>query len=254
MRPGHRQWARIVEGSFEVGGQEHFYLEGQVAAAIPQEGGDMVIHSSTQHPTEVQHKVAHALHTADERGAGRSAADGRRLWRQGKPGQRAGHRLCVAARATGRPCRMRYDRDDDMMITGKRHDLRIGYRAGVDDQGRILGLEFTHLFRCGWSQDLSLPVADRAMLHADNCYHLPHIRIESHRLQDQHPKRHRLSRLWRAAGDGGDRAGDGPCGLALGAMRWRCARPTSTARRPPPGALRPPDPQGYLGTEERGST
>jgi xanthine dehydrogenase large subunit len=78
---------------------------------------------------------------------------------------------------------MRYDRDDDMVITGKRHDLRIVYRAGVDDEGRILGLEFTHLFRCGWSQDLSLPVADRAMLHADNCYHLPHIHIESHRLK-----------------------------------------------------------------------
>jgi xanthine dehydrogenase large subunit len=78
---------------------------------------------------------------------------------------------------------MRYDRDDDMVITGKRHDLRIMYRAGVDAEGRILGLEFTHLFRCGWSQDLSLPVADRAMLHADNCYHLPHIRIESHRLK-----------------------------------------------------------------------
>ncbi len=70
-----------------------------------------------------------------------------------------------------------------MVITGKRHDLRILYRAGVDDAGKILGLEFTHLFRCGWSQDLSLPVADRAMLHADNCYHLLHVRIESHRLK-----------------------------------------------------------------------
>jgi xanthine dehydrogenase large subunit len=78
---------------------------------------------------------------------------------------------------------MRYDRDDDMVITGKRHDLRILYRAGVDEEGRILGLEFTHLFRCGWSQDLSLPVADRAMLHSDNCYHLQHVRIESHRLK-----------------------------------------------------------------------
>ncbi|MDZ4068150.1 MAG: xanthine dehydrogenase molybdopterin binding subunit, partial [Tabrizicola sp.] len=89
----------------------------------------------------------------------------------------------LAARLTGRPARMRYDRDDDMMITGKRHDLRITYRAGVDAEGRVLGLEFQHLVRCGWSQDLSLPVADRAMLHADNCYHLPHIRIESHRLK-----------------------------------------------------------------------
>jgi len=78
---------------------------------------------------------------------------------------------------------MRYDRDDDMVITGKRHDLRILYRAGLDAQGRLLGLEMTHLLRCGWSQDLSLPVADRAMLHTDNCYHLPAVRIESHRLK-----------------------------------------------------------------------
>jgi xanthine dehydrogenase large subunit len=78
---------------------------------------------------------------------------------------------------------MRYDRDDDMMITGKRHDLRIRYCAGFDSTGRVLGLEFTHLVRCGWSQDLSLPVADRAMLHADNCYHLPDMRVESHRLR-----------------------------------------------------------------------
>jgi xanthine dehydrogenase large subunit len=89
----------------------------------------------------------------------------------------------MAAHATGRACKMRYDRDDDMMITGKRHDLRIRYRVGHDAEGRILGVEFTHLFRCGWSQDLSLPVADRAMLHADNCYHLSDVRIESHRLR-----------------------------------------------------------------------
>jgi xanthine dehydrogenase large subunit len=78
---------------------------------------------------------------------------------------------------------MRYDRDDDMVITGKRHDFRIDYRVGVDDEGRILGIEFVQYARCGWSQDLSLPVADRAMLHADNAYFLPAVRIESHRLK-----------------------------------------------------------------------
>jgi len=57
---------RVVEGLFEIGGQEHFYLEGQAAMALPNEGGDMLVHSSTQHPTEIQHKVA----DADARGAG----------------------------------------------------------------------------------------------------------------------------------------------------------------------------------------
>ncbi|OYX24806.1 MAG: xanthine dehydrogenase molybdopterin binding subunit, partial [Rhodobacterales bacterium 32-66-7] len=174
---------QVVEGSFEVGGQEHFYLEGQVAAALPQEGGDMTVHSSTQHPTEVQHKVAHALHLP----MSAVRVEVRRMGGGFGGKESQGNALAVAcavvAHRLGRPARMRYDRDDDMVITGKRHDLRIVYRAGVDDQGRILGLEFQHLFRCGWSQDLSLPVADRAMLHADNCYHLPHIRIESHRLK-----------------------------------------------------------------------
>ncbi len=173
----------VVEGSFEVGGQEHFYLEGQVAAAMPTEGGDMLVHSSTQHPTEVQHKVAHALHLPMSAVRVEVRRMGGGFGGKESQGNALAIACAVAARATGRPARMRYDRDDDMVITGKRHDLRIAYRAGVDDEGRILGLEFTHLFRCGWSQDLSLPVADRAMLHADNCYHLPHVRIESHRLK-----------------------------------------------------------------------
>jgi xanthine dehydrogenase large subunit len=174
--------ARVIEGSFEVGGQEHFYLEGQVAAAVPLEGGDLHVMSSTQHPTEVQHKVAHALHLPMSAVRVEVRRMGGGFGGKESQGNALAIACAVAARALGRPCRMRYDRDDDMMITGKRHDLRIGYRAGIDDQGRVLGIEFQHLFRCGWSQDLSLPVADRAMLHADNCYHLPHIRIESHRL------------------------------------------------------------------------
>lgn len=89
----------------------------------------------------------------------------------------------VAARHSGRPCKMRYDRDDDMIVTGKRHDFRIDYDVGFDDAGRILALAFTQYARCGWAMDLSLPVADRAMLHADNAYHLEHVSITSHRLR-----------------------------------------------------------------------
>jgi xanthine dehydrogenase large subunit len=173
----------VVEGQFEVGGQEHFYLEGQVAACLPQDGGELVIHSSTQHPTEIQHKVAHAAHLP----MSAVRVEVRRMGGGFGGKESQGNHLAIAcalvAMATGRPAKMRYDRDDDMMITGKRHDLRILYRAGFDAEGRVAGVEFTHLMRCGWAQDLSLPVADRAMLHADNCYHLPAIRIESHRLR-----------------------------------------------------------------------
>jgi xanthine dehydrogenase large subunit len=172
----------VVEGQIEIGGQEHFYLEGQVAAAIPQEDG-MLVHASTQHPTEVQHKVAHALHLPMSAVRVEVRRMGGGFGGKESQGNALAIACAVAARDTGRACKMRYDRDDDMVITGKRHDCRIVYRAGVDAEGRILGLEFVHLFRCGWSQDLSLPVADRAMLHADNCYHLPAVRIESHRLK-----------------------------------------------------------------------
>ncbi|TGD44873.1 xanthine dehydrogenase molybdopterin binding subunit [Pseudotabrizicola sediminis] len=172
-----------VEGRFDVGGQEHFYLEGQVAAALPLEGGDLLIHSSTQHPTEIQHKVAHALHLPMSAVRVEVRRMGGGFGGKESQGNALAIACAVVAARTGRPAKMRYDRDDDMMITGKRHDLRILYRAGFDDRGQLTGLEFTHLLRCGWAQDLSLPVADRAMLHADNCYHLPHIRIESHRLK-----------------------------------------------------------------------
>jgi xanthine dehydrogenase large subunit len=173
----------VVEGTFNVGGQEHFYLEGQVAAALPLEGGDLHIYSSTQHPSEIQHKVAHAFHLPMSAVRVEVRRMGGGFGGKESQGNALAIACAIAARLTGRPCKMRYDRDDDMMITGKRHDCRIAYRAGHDAQGRLLGLEFTHYFRCGWAQDLSLPVADRAMLHSDNCYHIPNIAITSHRLK-----------------------------------------------------------------------
>ena len=175
--------AHQLEGEMEIGGQEHFYLEGQVAAAIPQEDGDMLIHSSTQHPTEVQHKVAHALHRPMHAVRVETRRMGGGFGGKESQGNALAIACAVAADRLNRPCKMRYDRDDDMMITGKRHDLRIRYRAGYDDLGRVRGIEFTHLFRCGWALDLSIPVADRAMLHSDNCYHLTDVRLESHRLR-----------------------------------------------------------------------
>ena len=171
-----------IEGSIEIGGQEHFYLEGQAALALPGDEG-MVIHCSSQHPTEIQHKVAEALGLAmhDVRVEMRRMGGG--FGGKESQGNALAVATAVAARLTGRPCKMRYDRDDDFTITGKRHDFRIGYRAGLDGDGRLLGVEFVQLARCGWSQDLSLPVADRAMLHADNAYFIPNLRIESHRLR-----------------------------------------------------------------------
>ncbi|MBV2358801.1 xanthine dehydrogenase molybdopterin binding subunit [Thalassococcus sp. CAU 1522] len=172
-----------VEGQIAIGGQEHFYLEGQCALALPQEDGDMLVHASTQHPTEIQHKVAHALGLPMHAVRVETRRMGGGFGGKESQGNALAVACAVVAAATGRPAKMRYDRDDDFMITGKRHDFRIEYSAGFDDDGRLRGVEFVHLVRCGWAQDLSLPVADRAMLHADNAYDLPAVRIESHRLK-----------------------------------------------------------------------
>ncbi|MBW6506441.1 MAG: xanthine dehydrogenase molybdopterin binding subunit [Rhodobacteraceae bacterium] len=174
--------AHVVEGVFETGAQEHFYLEGQAALALPGEDA-MVVHASSQHPTEVQHKVAAALGCPFHAVRVEVRRMGGGFGGKESQGNALAVAAAVAARATGRACKMRYDRDDDMLITGKRHDFRVVYRAGFDAEARLCGVEFTHFLRCGWSQDLSLPVADRAMLHADNAYFIPAMRIESHRLR-----------------------------------------------------------------------
>ena len=170
-----------LSGSLEVGGQEHFYLEGQVAYALPQEQNQWLIYSSTQHPGEVQHWVAHALGLDNHA----VRVECRRMGGGfgGKETQ-AGHLAvwaAVAAHALKRPVKMRLDRDDDFMITGKRHPFSYDYTVGFDDSGRLCGLNLTMLAHCGFSADLSGPVADRAIFHADNAYCLEDVSITSYR-------------------------------------------------------------------------
>jgi xanthine dehydrogenase large subunit len=168
-------------GRTGVGGQDHFYLEGQVALVLPQEDGGLLVYSSTQHPDEIQNLVAAATR--------RQAKDVVVICRRmggafgGKESQ-AALIACIAAVMTdksGRPCKLRLDRDVDMIMTGKRHDFVIDYDVGFDDDGRILGIDFTLVSRCGISADLSGPVNDRAMFHCDNAYFLENVRITSHR-------------------------------------------------------------------------
>jgi xanthine dehydrogenase large subunit len=170
-----------LSGRIDVGGQEHFYLEGQVAMAIPGEDGDMLVHSSTQHPTEVQHLVARALKRADH-----SVVCETRRMGGGFGGKESQASLIAVAAAllaqkAGRPVKHRLDRDDDMILTGKRHHARIDYDVGFDTDGRIQGIVFMQAIGCGYSPDLSGAIADRAMFHADNAYYLDHVRIVSHR-------------------------------------------------------------------------
>ena len=117
--------AHVIEGAFELGGQEHFYLEGQAALAVPNEGADMLVHSSTQHPTEIQHKVADALGVPMHAVRVETRRMGGGFGGKESQGNALAVACAVAARATGKACKMRYDRDDDMIITGKRHAFRI---------------------------------------------------------------------------------------------------------------------------------
>ncbi|HUR43880.1 MAG TPA: xanthine dehydrogenase molybdopterin binding subunit, partial [Aestuariivirga sp.] len=173
---------RFIE-SFPIGGQEHFYLEGQVAMAVPEENGAMTVYSSTQHPTEVQHLIARmlklpsAMVTCECRRMGGAFG--------GKESQAAQWAaLCaLTARATGRPAKCRLDRDDDMIMTGKRHDFRVNYEAGFHATGKLGAVDVEFLSRCGYSADLSGPVNDRTMFHADNAYFYPATRIRSRRLK-----------------------------------------------------------------------
>lgn len=170
-----------LKGKLRCGGQEHFYLEGQVALAIPGEREEMLVHSSTQHPTEVQHLVAAALGIADAR----VTVEVRRLGGGfgGKETQAALYAVVAAllARATARPVKLRADRDDDIIGTGKRHDFIYDYQVGFDSKGRIEALDLALASRCGISADLSGAVNDRAVFHCDNAYFLPNVRITSHR-------------------------------------------------------------------------
>ena len=173
----------IIEESFRVGGQEHFYLEGQASLAIPEEQGAIIVHCSTQHPSEVQHLIAAmldlpaALVTCECRRMGGAFG--------GKESQ-AAQWACLAAlaaRLTGYPAKCRLDRDEDMIMTGKRHDFHVGYHAGYDAKGRITAVDVEFLARCGCSADLSNAICDRTMFHADNTYFYPATRIATRRLR-----------------------------------------------------------------------
>lgn len=163
-----------------VGGQEQFYLEGQISYAIAQEDGGMLVHCSTQHPSEMQHLIAHVLNLSSNQVQVQCRRMGGGFG--GKESQSAVF-ACIAAiasRQLGRPVKLRPDRDDDFLITGRRHCFHYAYEVGFDDDGRILGSEITMVSRAGHSADLSAPVMTRALCHFDNAYWLPDVAIHGY--------------------------------------------------------------------------
>jgi len=171
--------AHRIDGQMRIGGQDHMYLEGQIAFAIPGEDDEITVHSSTQHPAETQMMVAHALGVP----TGAVTVQVRRMGGAFGGKETQMNLFCavaaIAAKRWGRAVKLRPDRDDDMTATGKRHDFAVEYAVGFDDGGRIEGVAATLAARCGFSADLSGPVTDRALFHADNAYYYPHVRLES---------------------------------------------------------------------------
>ncbi|GEP57202.1 xanthine dehydrogenase molybdopterin binding subunit [Reyranella soli] len=165
-----------LTAEFSVGGQEHFYLEGQIAFALPGEDGDLLVHSSTQHPTEVQHICAQVLGCEYNRvttmvrrlGGGFGGKESNASW--------VAAAAALAAAKTGKPVKLRLPREIDIIATGKRHGFDYRYTVGFDDQGRVLALDAVLAADAGFSLDMTPGVVARALTHIDNAYWIPHVR------------------------------------------------------------------------------
>ena len=170
--------AHVFEGEFEFAGQEHFYLETHVSLALVDEGGQVLVHSSTQHPSETQEIVGHVLGVPSHEVTVQCLRMGGAFG--GKEMQPHGYAAIAAlgATLTGRPVRLRLNRAQDITMSGKRHGFHSTWRAGFDDDGHIVGLEATLTADGGWSLDLSEPVLARALCHIDNAYWVPNIRVD----------------------------------------------------------------------------
>ncbi|MCP3426755.1 xanthine dehydrogenase molybdopterin binding subunit, partial [Rothia sp. AR01] len=176
-RPALERSAHRFGGSFEFGGQEHFYLETHASFTRVDEGGQVLVDSSTQHPTETQEIVAHVLGLASHEVTVQSLRMGGGFG--GKEMQPHGLAAIASLGAvrTGRPVSLRLNRTQDMTMTGKRHPFHAEWEVGFDEDGRITALEATLTSDGGWSLDLSEPVLSRALCHVDNAYMIPDIRV-----------------------------------------------------------------------------
>ncbi|MEQ8598721.1 MAG: xanthine dehydrogenase molybdopterin binding subunit [Devosia sp.] len=170
---------RRAKGAVTIGGQDHFYLEGQIALAVPGEDEDVTVHSSTQHPSEVQLIVAHALGIRQNAVTINVRRMGGGFGGKETQGNLFAVVAALAAEKWNRACKIRPDRDDDMSATGKRHDFVVDYDVGYDETGKILAVDAVYGARGGFSADLTGPVTDRALFHCDNAYWYPAVRARS---------------------------------------------------------------------------
>lgn len=167
----------VLEGVFENGGQDHFYLESQAALVVPGEYGALTVHSSTQHPTEVQHVIAHLLGLSMNQVVVITKRMGGGFGGKESQATHPAAMAALVAQKTKRPARIVYDKDLDMHATGKRHPFRNRYRAGFTRTGELVALDVDLYSDGGAYADLSPAVMARAMTHAENAYWIPDIDI-----------------------------------------------------------------------------
>ncbi len=168
-----------ISGQMRMGGQDHFYLEGHIAMAVPGEDDDVLVYSSTQHPSEVQHMVSHVLGVPSNAVTVNVRRMGGAFGGKETQSNLFASVAALAAKKFNRAVKLRPDRDDDMITTGKRHDFVVDYDVGFNETGLITAVEAVYAARCGNSADLSGPVTDRALFHADNCYYFPDVLLRS---------------------------------------------------------------------------
>jgi len=172
-----------LSGTLRIGGQEHFYLESHIAVAIPGEDDEMTVWSSTQHPSEIQRVVSQVLNvplnaiTVNVRRIG-GGFGGKEI-----QGNLFAALASIAAKKLKRPIKFRPDRNEDMRVTGKRHDFRVDYEIGFDKEGNIHAVQANYAARCGYAADHSGPVTSRALFHADSSYFYPHVTLTSQPLK-----------------------------------------------------------------------
>ncbi|CCF00245.1 Putative xanthine dehydrogenase molybdopterin binding subunit (plasmid) [Sinorhizobium fredii HH103] len=180
---GFAKAKNVVQGEMRIGGQDHFYLESHISFAIPGEDDEVAVIASTQHPSETQHMVAQVLGVPSNAITVNVRRMGGAFGGKETQANLFAAVAALAARKYRRPVKVRPDRDDDMTATGKRHDFHVDYKLGFDDDGRIEAVDAVFAARCGFSADLSGPVTDRALFHADNCYFYPNVRLRSRPLK-----------------------------------------------------------------------
>lgn len=172
-----------LKGQMRIGGQEHFYLESHIAMAIPGEDDDITVWSSTQHPSEIQHVVGHVLDIPSHAVTVNVRRMGGGFGGKETQGNQFAALAAIAAKKLNRAVKFRPDRDEDMTMTGKRHDFLMDFDVAYNGDGRIHALAANFAARCGYSADLSGPVTDRALFHADSSYFYPHVLLTSQPLK-----------------------------------------------------------------------